>query len=60
MQGLEARELSGVAKDMAIIAEKMEPKQKESEKVAPVQFIMMAPQINNEAHYETVVAKDNY
>jgi hypothetical protein len=60
LQGLEARELSGVAKDMAIIAEKMEPKQKEQEKVAPVQFIMMAPQINNEAHYETVVAKDNY
>jgi hypothetical protein len=60
LRGLEARELSGVAKDMAIIAEKMEPKQKEQEKVAPVQFIMMAPQINNEAHYETVVAKDNY
>lgn len=60
LQGLEAKELSGVAKDMAIIVDKMQPTKRDEEKVAPVQFVIMAPQINNESHYQVVKAKDNY
>ena len=60
MSGLDAKELSGVAKDMAIIVDKMQPTKRDEEKVAPVQFVIMAPQINNESHYQVVKAKDNY
>lgn len=60
LSGLEARDLSAVAKDMAIIVDKMQPTKRDEEKVAPVQFVIMAPQINNESHYQTVTAKDNY
>jgi len=60
LSGLEAKELSGVAKDMAIIVDKMQPTKRDEEKVAPVQFVIMAPTINNESHYQTVKAKDNY
>ena len=60
LQGLEAKELSGVAKDMAIIVDKMQPTKREDDKVAPVQFVIMAPQINTEAYYQTIKAKDNY
>ena len=60
MSGLDAKELSGVAKDMAIIVDKMQPTKRDEEKVAPVQFVIMAPQINTEAYYQTVKAKDNY
>lgn len=58
--GCDAKELSSVAKDMAIISKQMEPTVKEDEKKDPVQFHFYAPQIRNEAHYEIVNAKDNY
>ena len=60
LMGLKARDLSGVAKDMAQVVKHMEPEKREDEKSEPVQFIMYAPQIRNENHYDTVVAKDNY
>jgi predicted transcriptional regulator len=56
----DAVELSSVAKNMAAVAGAMEPKDKEEEKKDPVQFHFYAPQVRNENHYETVVAKDNY
>lgn len=60
--GLKAREISGVAKDMAIVAKQMEPTIKNSEgnQMNGVQFIMYAPQIKSEDSYQIVVAKDNY
>lgn len=51
--------LSAVAKNMAQVAKNMEPSIKEETK-SPVQFVMFAPQINNENKYQTVIAKDNY
>lgn len=58
--GCDAKELSSVAKDMAIVAKQMEPSVSDDRKSEPVQFHFYAPQIKNEHHYETVVAKDNY
>ncbi len=58
--GCDAKELSGIAKDMASVVNAMEPKQKEDGQKDPVQFHFYAPQVRNENHYETVVAKDNY
>lgn len=56
----DARELSGVAKDMAQVAKHMEPEiPKEAEKT-PVQFLMYAPVVKTENKYQTVIAKDNY
>lgn len=60
MEPLEPKELASIAKDMSIIVDKMQPTKRDEEKFQPVQFIMMAPQINNENHYEVVKAKDNY
>jgi hypothetical protein len=57
---LKATELSSVAKDMAQVAKHMEPPKSEDTKSEPVQFHFYAPQVRNENHYETVVAKDNY
>ena len=59
LSGLEVRELSCVAKDMAQIVKHMEPTVKESQR-DPVQFHFYSPTIKNENHYETVTAKDNY
>ncbi len=58
--GCDAKELSSVAKDMASVVNAMEPKQSEDKAKEPVQFHFYAPQVRNENHYETVVAKDNY
>lgn len=58
--GCDAKELSTVAKDMAQIVKHMEPAAKETETKDPVQFHFYAPVVKNEAHYETIVAKDNY
>lgn len=58
--GCDAKELSSVAKDMAIVSKQMEPREKSDEVKDPVQFHFYAPQIRSENHYETVVAKDNY
>lgn len=58
--GCDAKELSTIAKDMATVSKQMEPTVKEAEKKEPVQFIMYAPQIKNEQHYETIAAKDNF
>ncbi len=58
--GCDAKELSSVAKDMAHVVNAMSPKDSESAKTEPVQFHFYAPQVRNENHYETVVAKDNY
>lgn len=60
LKELDAKELSGVAKDMAIVVDKMQLTKRDDEKVAPVQFVIMAPTINSEAYYQTVKAKDNY
>lgn len=60
MAGLDARELTGIAKDMAVVVDKMQPAKKEETKKDPVQFIMMMPQMHQENHYETVVAKDAF
>ena len=57
---LEMRELSAIAKDMAEVAKKMEPSKSEEDKKEPVQWVVYAPQIKQENHYEQVVAKDNY
>lgn len=61
LRELKATDLSNVAKNMAQVVKHMEPeKDKDKAEVAPVQFLMYAPQVRNETHYETVVAKDNY
>lgn len=60
MLGCDVKELSSVAKDMAIVAKQMEPSVKEDEKKDPVQFHFYSPTIKQENHYDTVVAKDNY
>lgn len=60
MQGLEARELSGVAKDMAIIVKQMEPTVKSDAVVNPVSFQFVSIVQNSENQYQRVVAKDNY
>lgn len=59
LKDLKATDLSSVAKNMAEVARKMEPEVKDERK-DPVQFVIFAPQVNNEANYQTVVAKDNY
>ena len=58
--GCDAKELSSVAKDMASVVNAMEPKSVGETTKDPVQFHFYAPQVRNENHYETVVAKDNY
>ena len=58
--GCDAKELSSVAKDMAAVVNSMSPKEAESVNPQNAQFHFYAPQIRNEKHYETVVAKDNY
>ena len=60
MEPLEPKELASIAKDMSIIVDKMQPTKRDEEKFVPVQFVMMAPVINNENHYDVVKAKDNY
>lgn len=60
LQEMDARGLSGVAKDMAQVVKHMEPPVKEAETKEPVQFLMYAPVINTENKYQTVIAKDNY
>jgi len=60
LMGCDAKELSSVAKDMAAVVNSMSPKQDESAQTNNAQFHFYAPQIRNEKHYETVVAKDNY
>lgn len=57
---LEVCELSAIAKDMAVVAKQMEPTKIDEGPKDPVQFIMFAPQVKTENHYETVIAKDNY
>jgi hypothetical protein len=54
------KELSAVAKDMAVVVGQMAPKEKDDAKVEPVQFHFYAPTVRNEQHYEVIVAKDNY
>ena len=60
LMGCDAKELSTVAKDMAQIVKHMEPSKQVEEIKEAVQFHFYAPQVRNENHYETVVAKDNY
>ena len=61
LKGCDAKELATISKEMSTVVKHMEPKNRdEREKVQPVQFIMYAPQVRSENHYETVVAKDNY
>lgn len=60
LKDLGARDLSAVAKDMAQVAKHMEPPKEEETKKDPVQFHFYAPQVRQENHYETVVAKDSY
>lgn len=60
LKDLGARDLSAVAKDMAVVAKHMEPPTKEETEKSPVQFHFYAPQVRNENHYEVVTAKDNY
>ncbi len=60
LKDLGARDLAAVSKDMAQVAKHMEPKQESDKQIDPVQFHFYAPQVRNENHYETVVAKDNY
>jgi len=55
-----ARDLSTIAKDMAQVVKHMEPDKEQTSEVSPVQFVMFAPQVRNENHYEVVTAKDNY
>jgi len=59
LQDLGAVALGTVAKDMAAVVKSMEPKE-ESKQDNNVQFLMYAPQVKNENHYQTVTAKDNY
>lgn len=55
-----AVELSNVAKNMAQVVKHMEPEKATEDKGPAVQFVMFAPQVKNEMHYDTVIAKDNY
>jgi hypothetical protein len=61
MQATTVRELAGVAKDMAMISKAMEPEsEREETDKAPVQFVFYAPQVNQENHYKTIKAKDDF
>ena len=60
MSEADAKELSSIAKDMSIVVKQMEPTERDDKKSEPVQFHFYAPQVKQENHYETVVAKDNY
>lgn len=60
LKDLKATDLSNVAKNMAQVVKHMEPPVKDDAPAAGVQFVMFAPTVKNETHYETVVAKDNY
>jgi len=60
LRELGARDLSTIAKDMAQVAKHMEPPAPKEDTKEPVQFHFYAPQVRQENHYETVVAKDNY
>ncbi len=60
LKDCDARELSGVAKDMATVVKQMEPSKGEDGKSEPVQFHFYAPQVRTENHYDVVQAKDNY
>ncbi len=51
-------ELSSVAKNMSSIVKEMNPSDDNESKVNPVQFIVMAPQILNENHFETIYSKE--
>jgi hypothetical protein len=54
-----ARDIAGIAKDMAVVIKTMEPEfdKGDSDKNRP-QFIFYAPQIHNEQKYETIYAKE--
>jgi len=60
LKDLKGTELSTVAKNMAEVVKRMEPEVTDNDKVGAVQFVMYAPQVKNESHYQTVIAKDNY
>lgn len=60
LRARDAVELSNVAKNMAQVVKSMEPDKATGNDGPKVQFVMFAPQVKNEMHYDTVVAKDNY
>lgn len=59
LESASVTELSTVARNMSAIVKEFNPSEDDNQnKVNPVQFIVMAPQIINESKFETIYAKD--
>lgn len=60
LEGAKAHELSGIAKDMSAIVKNMDDDSSDKDK--PVDnrpaFLVYAPTVNQENHYQTVIAKE--
>ena len=56
------RDIAGIAKDMAIVANQMEPEANKNDngRQSNVTFQIFAPQFRDERNYETVIAKDDF
>ena len=51
-----AKDLSGIAKDMAAVVKQLEPEEKNTNQNNGVQFVFYAPQIKTEDAYDLVVS----
>ena len=62
LEGTKARDLAGIAKDMSAIVRNMEdsdPNKNRTDPNAPkATFLVYAPTVREENHYQTVIAKD--
>lgn len=53
-----AKELSSIARDMASVVKAMEPEVKESEGIKKPQFVVFAPIMRDESHFEVIQSKE--
>jgi hypothetical protein len=61
LAGAKVRDIAGIAKDMAIVANQMEPEVSNNRNEQKnVSFQIFAPQFRDERKYETIVAKDDF
>lgn len=60
LEATKARELAGIAKDMAAVVKSLEPSTDRPDESNKPQFVIFAPQVNNIDKYERIIAKDNF
>ncbi len=61
LQGTNAKDLSGIAKDMSAVIRNMEPeadKSKSGDSENGPKFVIYSPQFRDERHFETVIVKE--